>query len=187
MSTRHRASVPLVFALTLALLGQLVLIVARNNDSVVCSYKPPMLPRNDDFRYHCENTFSDFDLHWPCFSHKQGSLQDADILPPIKGKEYVNDDILLAKNADLVDFTPRNASEKFSIHYQHEGHTLTFFPQDDTKCFFVLVERWDSFSRYKLVVTPQDDTWTRADSGSANRSAVYICTKWTHIWVEKWF
>ncbi|CDR88441.1 related to Mig1 protein [Sporisorium scitamineum] len=185
MSTEQRAGTPLLFALALTLLVQFIQIVDGKDKAVICSDTPPLLPHNDEYHRLCENTFPNFDLHWPCFTHVEGNLQGADIPSTAKGKESSHDSMILAKNADLVDFTPKDASKSFRIRYQEAGIDLTYFPRD-ARCRFILLEKWDEKSDYRLFVESEDDETLVADTDGRITSSAYICTKWTRIFLEKY-
>lgn len=94
MSIKQRFSA-LSLALALVLASLQVVQVAAD-DQVICSDRPPILPRYGDYSHHCENQ-----SEWPCFSMVEGSLDGAVILKGYKGDQSVEDGLLLVKNGDL--------------------------------------------------------------------------------------
>lgn len=101
MSTQQRSG----WAVALAVLAVYiqVALVAADGD-VACSLQPPALPRNLDYLGKCDTAkpYPQYrkDL-WPCFSHSAGSLEGADIFPSIKDEQAVDNNLVMAENADL--------------------------------------------------------------------------------------
>lgn len=93
MSIKHCA----VHVALVTLLASVQVVVGDGD--VTCSYHPPILPRNTEYRGRCEKTpvkiLSEADL-WPCFKHSTGSLVGADVAAFPKSSQ------LMASTAELI-------------------------------------------------------------------------------------
>lgn len=167
----------------LLFLSHLALTIAAD-DGVICSQHPPLLPHYYLYRDKCEDSgpFT-FDLQWPCFQHRSGSLLGADVLTSYPSPPSNN--IVYAKNADLKEFTPRNASSNFIVRYQYAGISMHYIALDSV-CLLVVVERWDKKKGYKMWVTDDEgDEEVIAHTDWSQASGAHVCTKWVHLHLEK--
>ncbi|TKY84803.1 hypothetical protein EX895_005883 [Sporisorium graminicola] len=174
MLTEQRYST-LFLALVFALI-QTVLIAA--DGEAVCSVKPPLLPNNHLYTQHCGDNSRTL---WPCFTHSSGSLYGTDILRFTPLGQFEEDGILLAKDADLVDFTPRDADRSFAINYYQVGIQLEYSPVRPG-CGVLSVNKYDVNSKYRMTVTSgTEGASALGDTGDDNGAQVTTCTKMYHI------
>lgn len=155
-----------------------------------CSVVPPILPHNKEYRQLCEKQrHSILDENWPCFTFLSGSLHGADSI----GDDHTFFDTdplgrnatLLAKNADLVDFTPREAGKSFTIQYNYAGISLSYSPLTKT-CSFINISRWDASKGFRLYIKDHHSDDILIDSSQLPISNVVVCsTKWVRIWLGR--
>ncbi|CDW97872.1 hypothetical protein [Sporisorium scitamineum] len=112
MSTK-RCGLALAFT---ALLASIQIIPVAADGEITCSSQPPLLPRNSEYLAACHE--ADFVKEtavglWPCFRHVTGNLSGANIFPSSEDKDSKSR--LVAKNADLTDFTPQDMMAPFTI------------------------------------------------------------------------
>ncbi|CDR88442.1 related to Mig1 protein [Sporisorium scitamineum] len=135
-----------------------MVVVAKKSKGVICSDKPPMLPRNGEFRRHCEDK-----SNWPCFQYNRNGLHGANIFAIVDGKAVADDSVLQAQDADLT------------------SHNISYYTHDKD-CYFMYLEKWDNEEKYYLEVASKDGSWVT--TWQHRQISVRVCTKWASIGVH---
>ncbi|CDR88434.1 related to Mig1 protein [Sporisorium scitamineum] len=130
-------------------------LLAVANGQVICSSQPPILPRTLDYSKNCDNPEQQ---KTPCFTQISGSLFGATILPT--SDDITGHSLLLAKNADLTEFTPADQKTPFTIRYEYAGISLHYGPTDKLVCRKLRIEKWDAERNYSMaVLSGTDDSY----------------------------
>ncbi|CDR88436.1 related to Mig1 protein [Sporisorium scitamineum] len=109
MLSKQRCGLAVALVFLLAFI-QVALVAAADGD-VICSTQPPILPRYDKYRQHCEKN-GIAESHWPCFMYEAGDLYGTDLLPADATRSLDSDDsLLLVKDADLKDDDKSNPAD----------------------------------------------------------------------------
>ncbi|CBQ73620.1 related to Mig1 protein [Sporisorium reilianum SRZ2] len=170
-------------AVTLAVVLALMQTVLVAAVDVTCSEQAPTLPHNTVYMQKCDPSHkSTAPGVWPCFTHSSGSLYGADIAS-IPGP--VDNDLVVAKNADLTDFVPASADKNvpITIRYHDAGISLHYRPKD--ACYTLSVEKWSATSGYRMQITVQADDLAHTLLDTATIMTADTCEKWIWIRLDK--
>ncbi|CDR88439.1 related to Mig1 protein [Sporisorium scitamineum] len=181
MSIKQRCG--LAFGLMLTFL-QLLLVAA--DDQVVCTTQPPALPHNDLYNQHCPFSSGDTSTSfWPCFAHASGDLYQADISADLNNPKYDNDNILLVRDSDLAEFTPKDLARAFSIDYHQAGIRFEYAPITGG-CVVLNLIKYNANSGYRMFITSgKDDASSIEVDTSENSGNETTCSKMYFIHLVK--
>uniref|UniRef100_V5EJR9 Mig1 protein n=2 Tax=Kalmanozyma brasiliensis (strain GHG001) TaxID=1365824 RepID=V5EJR9_KALBG len=146
-----------------------------------CPAYSTLLPRNAEYRKHCEGP--DSDPHWPCFTLWYGDLGSVTAILP--GGDTVPDDHFLLKDGNKIDFTTRDPKQPFTLSWLFDDVELAYDNFDAGSGCYRITLRHQSHSRRRIWVSDEHGKDRDIDTDHHGETSKTLCDKWVHVHVKE--
>ncbi|SOV04127.1 uncharacterized protein UDID_19642 [Ustilago sp. UG-2017a] len=149
-----------------------------------CSRYAWLVPRNEDYRKHCEaeTGSSGADRNWPCFTMWSGGIDHVVADTSASGK--APNDFFLIKDKSMTDFTTVDPTKDFNVQWDKGTLQMSYSDFDKEKGCFKITLKQSVGSSGRIWVSAENSKERDIDTLKYYETSKTLCTKWVHIHVK---